>query len=273
MKLHRKPPTQDAELLKAEKELAALNRELAWELSKAAVDIAGFVDPTPISDGISMAMSLAEGDLVGAGLSLVSMVPFAGDALAKTTKGARGAQKILKLQKKIAAAAAKTRSLKAAKQAKNGSKAVVKATKSAPKAKTAGVCVACAKHAKKAPPRTKRGTLRPAKPRKRPPEHHIATNKNSISKARGGPWTPRFEPLFRRAGMDMDDAANKVFVPGHKGPHPEAYHSAVYDRLVNAVRGKNGAAYRDALDKELRAIGREAATPGTLLNRLITRTW
>jgi hypothetical protein len=31
--------------------------------------------------------------------------------------------------------------------------------------------------------------------------HHLATNKNSISALRGGPWTPRFEDFFEMAGM------------------------------------------------------------------------
>jgi hypothetical protein len=267
MKLGRKPPSADADLLKAEKELTAANRELAWELSKVAVDVVGLVDPTPISDAVSMSMSLIDGDLVGAGLSLVSMVPFAGDALAKTTKGARAAKKILKLQKKIAALAAKVRALKLAKGTTTVPKVASKTIKkTATKPATGGVCVPCAKRARKAAT-TKRGTFR----RRKAPVHHIATNKNTVSKARGGPWTPRFKPLFDRAGMSMDDVANTVVVPGHKGPHPAAYHNAVYVRLTNAVRGKNGLAYRQALTEELRAIGREAATPGSLLNRLLTR--
>lgn len=146
MKLGRKPPSADADLLKAEKELTAANRELAWELSKVAVDVAGFVDPTPISDAVSMGMSLIDGDYIGASLSLVSMVPYAGDALAKTTKGARAAKKILGLQKKIAALAAKVRALKTSKGAsKAASKTIAKASKKPP---TGGVCLECAKRAK-----------------------------------------------------------------------------------------------------------------------------
>ncbi|NMG68097.1 hypothetical protein GPA19_24495 [Azoarcus indigens] len=49
--------------------------------------------------------------------------------------------------------------------------------------------------------------------------HHICTNKNCISAATGGPWTPRFEAIFDKAGMKLDDALNKIAVPGHKGPH------------------------------------------------------
>ncbi len=59
---------------------------------------------------------------------------------------------------------------------------------------------------------------------KKGPIHHIATNKNSVSSVRGGPWTPRFERIFKRAGITLQNAVNKVRVWGHKGPHPEAYH-------------------------------------------------
>jgi hypothetical protein len=35
--------------------------------------------------------------------------------------------------------------------------------------------------------------------------HHIATDKNDVSESRGGPWTPRIEDLFARAGMSLQD--------------------------------------------------------------------
>lgn len=165
MKLGRKAPSANADLLKAEKELNALNRELAWELSKAAVDVAGFVDPTPISDAVSMGMSLIDGDLVGAGLSLVSMVPFAGDALAKTTKGARAAKKILRLRKKIQALATKVRALKAAKTAKPGRQAAktIDKAKKATNNNSAGVCVPCQKKVKVGAKKTGPKPIKPSK--------------------------------------------------------------------------------------------------------------
>ncbi|QRN93001.1 AHH domain-containing protein [Archangium violaceum] len=61
--------------------------------------------------------------------------------------------------------------------------------------------------------------------------HHIATVENGKSPARGGPWTPRLKEFFDKAGMSMEDPANKVPVPSHKGPHPEAYHQEVFRRL------------------------------------------
>ena len=41
--------------------------------------------------------------------------------------------------------------------------------------------------------------------------------------------------MAAKAGMTLEDAANKVEVPGHSGPHPEAYHKAVYTRLEKAT--------------------------------------
>ncbi len=70
------------------------------------------------------------------------------------------------------------------------------------------------------------------------PVHHIATNKNNVSARTGGPWTPRFKAIFDAAGMSLDDALNKVSVPGHVGPHPAKYHQIIFDRLTQAVRGK-----------------------------------
>jgi hypothetical protein len=106
--------------------------------------------------------------------------------------------------------------------------------------------------------------------RGRAPIHHLATAKNWISKARGGPWSPKFSDIFKRAGMSLEDAANKVAVPGHRGPHPEAYHKAVFERVTAATEGLEGDAYSAALKAELDALGAEAATPGTMLNKLLT---
>jgi hypothetical protein len=103
------------------------------------------------------------------------------------------------------------------------------------------------------------------------PEHHLMTKKNYVSTARGGPWSPRFEEMARRAGMTLDDAENRVRIPGHEGPHPEDYHRQVFDRLLRATEGLSGDAYSAALRAELERIRAEAATPGSPLNRLIVR--
>jgi hypothetical protein len=97
------------------------------------------------------------------------------------------------------------------------------------------------------------------------------TNKNSVSTARGGPWTPRYEDMARKAGMTLEDVENKVIVPGHGGPHPELYHRAVFQRLSNATSGLSGRAYASAFRSELDAIKTELMEPGSALNLLVVR--
>ncbi len=102
--------------------------------------------------------------------------------------------------------------------------------------------------------------------------HHLATNKNFISAARGGPWTPRFRAIFAMAGMTLEDAANKVYLLGHTGPHSEAYHREVFRRLRDAVKDcRTRSACRVALTRELNNIAGEVCTPGSELHALATR--
>lgn len=51
-----------------------------------AADIVGIIDPSPLSDGVSGAISLSDGDYTGAALSAASMFPYFGDAAAKPVK-------------------------------------------------------------------------------------------------------------------------------------------------------------------------------------------
>ncbi|WP_426731298.1 AHH domain-containing protein [Myxococcus faecalis] len=107
--------------------------------------------------------------------------------------------------------------------------------------------------------------------RPRAERHHIATNKNNVSAARGGPWTPRFEQLFKRAGMELKDPENIIEIVGHKGPHPERYHMIIRDRLRDALGGcRKVTDCRKALTLELQKLAREASTKGTELHRLVT---
>jgi hypothetical protein len=104
-------------------------------------------------------------------------------------------------------------------------------------------------------------------------EHHIATNKWWDAINMGGPWSPRFKKLFNRAGMSLDDAANKVRIKGHKGPHPEEYHREVFKRLNEAMEGCSSLQQcRESLTHALRDLAVEISTPGTRLNKLVTRT-
>lgn len=103
--------------------------------------------------------------------------------------------------------------------------------------------------------------------------HHIATVENEKSTLRGGPWTQRFRQIFDRAGMSLEDPANKVRVPGHKGPHPEAYHQDVFKRLDRATSYcRTLQQCADALVRALQELAVEIQTEGSKLNKLVTRT-
>ncbi|MFP2961525.1 AHH domain-containing protein [Myxococcus sp. 1LA] len=102
------------------------------------------------------------------------------------------------------------------------------------------------------------------------PVHHICTNKNLVSAASGGPWTPLCEEVFARAGMSLEDVANKVRLEGHQGPHPREYHEAVLRRLNDALgRCRNKDACRSRLVEELAKIAEDLLAPASELRRLI----
>jgi hypothetical protein len=103
--------------------------------------------------------------------------------------------------------------------------------------------------------------------------HHIATDKWWESPHSGGPWSPQFEVIFNRAGMSLNDPANIVHVRGHKGPHPAKYHEQVLRRLDEATATcRTIQKCQEALKAELQQLAREIATPGTRLNKLVTRS-
>jgi hypothetical protein len=103
--------------------------------------------------------------------------------------------------------------------------------------------------------------------------HHMATNKNDVSAQSGGPWTPLFEEIFARAGMSLDAAENLVYLKGHKGPHPEAYHSEVHRRLEEALGNcRTVAQCGGRLVEELKELANDICTPGSRLYRLVTKT-
>ena len=103
-------------------------------------------------------------------------------------------------------------------------------------------------------------------------DHHIATDKNDKSIARGGPWTPRFKKIFDRAGMKQSDVENRVPIESHQGPHPEKYHRIVFKELDEAVSNcRTTAECRSALIKALDRLAKEIATAGKELNQLVTK--
>ncbi|MBN9688354.1 AHH domain-containing protein [Corallococcus sp. NCSPR001] len=105
------------------------------------------------------------------------------------------------------------------------------------------------------------------------PKHHIASDKFSTSTANGGPWTPRYQQLFDKAGMSLNDPENQVHVPGHKGPHPQAYHEEVFERLRLATSTcRTIQQCRVDLTQALRILAKELVTENTWLNKLVTRS-
>lgn len=75
--------------------LAKQRTELALDLTQIGLSIAGIFDPTPVSDGLDGLISVFRGDWLGAGISVVSMVPYIGDA-AKLGKLGKFAETIAK---------------------------------------------------------------------------------------------------------------------------------------------------------------------------------
>jgi HNH/ENDO VII superfamily nuclease len=105
------------------------------------------------------------------------------------------------------------------------------------------------------------------------PEHHIATDKWMDATHSGGPWTPRFQRIFDRAGMSLNDPANKVRVKGHQGPHPQEYHERIYERLDEATRGCGSIQEcQKVLTAELQRLAKQISTEGTSLNKWVTRS-
>lgn len=103
--------------------------------------------------------------------------------------------------------------------------------------------------------------------------HHLATDKNDASPLRGGPWTPRFQRLFGKAGMQLNDPANRVYLSGHLGPHPERYHAEVHRRLETALEDCDSTLLcRKRLLEELQRIRDEVCTRGSPLHRLLTES-
>lgn len=105
------------------------------------------------------------------------------------------------------------------------------------------------------------------------PEHHIATDKWTDATHSGGPWTPKFQRIFDRAGMSLNDPANKVRVKGHQGPHPQAYHERIYERLDEATKGCSSIQQcQKVLTAELQRLAKLLSTEGSSLNKLVTRS-
>ncbi|KFA94473.1 hypothetical protein Q664_02875 [Archangium violaceum Cb vi76] len=73
--------------------------------------------------------------------------------------------------------------------------------------------------------------------------------------------------------LTAEDPANKVRIPGHKGPHPREYHEEVFERLGKAVRNcETTVQCQEALTQELKLLAEQIRTVGSRLNKRVTRT-
>lgn len=97
------PPSTKA-IEKQKAKIDKLENDLSMEMAQIAADAAGLVDPTPTSDAISASISVARGDWWGAALSVVSMIPYAGDAIAKPVKAVRASKSVARIRKSLTAA-------------------------------------------------------------------------------------------------------------------------------------------------------------------------
>ena len=65
----------------------------------------------------------------------------------------------------------------------------------------------------------------------------------------------------------LNDPLNKVTVPGHKGPHPEAMHQEIYKRLSEASELGS-----EVFKQTLEELSKEATEVGSWLNKILTKT-
>jgi hypothetical protein len=126
-------PAVKKQLDELQADTAKAQKGLDLAALQTAIDAAGLVDPTPISDLVGGVLSAATGDWFGAAMSLVSMLPYAGDAIGKTAKGARLVAKIAKWRKRIADNVIKGRQIVANAVKKDA--AAIRAKRAADKAK------------------------------------------------------------------------------------------------------------------------------------------
>jgi len=220
---------RDAEVRKAETELGGLNSDLKLDLLQAGVDAAGVIDPTPVSDLVGAGISVYRGDFVGAGLSLISIIPYAGDAIGKTAKGAKLLAKMNALRKRIALATERINTLR--KQAREAASAATRA-KSQARAARKGVDDAmvqkCAKELDVGD--NPFGTRTPA------------TGWSPGTTRGDGPWTPDAGSSYGKSVLEwqkkngMESGTPIVFRQGFPDFSPYSKHQAKIDMLGDYKR-------------------------------------
>lgn len=205
------------------KEQAA--REAALDAVQLGIGAVGLVPGAgDIADIVDAGICVYRGDWVGFGFSVGAALPVVGILIgnAKNARKAKALKQTLELGAKDAKTVDKALDTKRAVDGVNAASDAKRAAQTSPTPKAL----------------------------KKVEEHHLQTNKNSISTAAGGPYTPKFEALAKKRGTSLEDAMNKVCLPGHKGPHPE-YNEAVYNRMEAATKGLKGKRFDSAYDRAL----------------------
>jgi filamentous hemagglutinin len=77
--------------------------------------------------------------------------------------------------------------------------------------------------------------------------------------------------MFDKAGISFDDDGNLVRLADHVGPHPEEYHSYVYNYLQARTADLEGEEYASAHRAGLQELRKEILTPGSNLNGMLTK--
>ena len=228
--------------------LAKADAELKWELAASAADVAGLVDPTPASDLVGAGLAIRKGDWLGAGMSVVSMVPYLGDAIAKPAKGVRAAKRINELRQTVTKLSAKLNDLRkaekeaqaaetAAKEARIAKEAAeAKAAKEAAEGQKAGAkggkdkdCEDC-------------GVQKPAAALKQMPLRRV---KPCFSAAK---LDPSKDKEFRRQLKRQEEALNRLTVEDYLSAR--AYFKSK-GRGSGSAQKKARAEYEEALTQDL----------------------
>ncbi|MFM9965206.1 MAG: polymorphic toxin-type HINT domain-containing protein, partial [Planctomycetaceae bacterium] len=69
--------------------------------------------------------------------------------------------------------------------------------------------------------------------------HHLVSYFGNKLRGFAANWSQKSQKILKAAGIDPKNSKwNQMHVPNHKGPHPQKYHKAVYERLKKAVEGK-----------------------------------
>ncbi len=215
-------------MINTKNKLDKLTKTLKSEALQAGLDVAGIADPTPFTDLASAGLSIAKGDWIGAGLSLISAIPYFGDAVGKSAKMARTAKRIQSLKKKIGALTTRLEMLAKAEADKAAKKAAEFAKERAKQCKS-GKCKG--KPTRKStmgatPSKTsKTGKAVIARMRKEHPEMFKKSGKNLEIRTEDGVWRKVYSPdIHMGHNMSAVEFQNKIGkYAGDNSPRTRAF--------------------------------------------------